>query len=146
MRQGLGRGRPIVAVGGVLALLGSFLPWVSAGELTGQVVTGNGLSGTGILVFVSAVGLLMIILFPYASASGRSSLDQPPAYAILCGISILGMLLTLAQLWTADALRLWPPDRAPGLVLAVAGVVISAIGVAEVIGERDGEPPLRPRR
>lgn len=146
MSRRLGRGRPIIAVGGVLALIGSFLPWVSAGEITGQVVTGNGLSGTGILVFVAAVGVLMLILLPYAAASGRSGLDQPPAYAILGLIAVVGMLLSLAQLLTADALQLWPPDKAPGLVLAVAGTLLIAVGVAELIGEGRSEPPLRPRR
>ena len=98
MSAGLGKGRPLIAIGGTLALVGSFLPWVSAGESTGRVVTGNGLSGMGILVFVSAVLSLMCILLPYASASGRSGVDQPPAYALLAGLAVIGLLLTLAQL------------------------------------------------
>lgn len=146
MNGGLGRGRPIIAIGGTLALIGSFLPWVSAGEATGRVVTGNGLSGMGILVFVAAVLSLMCILLPHASASGRSSVDQPPAYAVLAGIAVIGMILTLAQLWSVDALRLWPPDRAPGLLLAIVGVLLMAAGAADLMGNRRSEPPLRPRR
>ena len=146
MNPRLGRGRPIVAFGATLALVGSFLPWVSAGEMTGRVVTGNGLSGTGILVFIAAVLSLICILLPYASASGRSSADQPPAYSILAGIAVIGLILTLAQLLTAGALRLWPPDRAPGLLLAIIGVLLMAAGAAELLGDRKPDRPIRPRR
>lgn len=146
MRQGLGVGRALIAVGSVLALLGCFLPWLSAGELSGQVVTANGLNGTGLLVFVASIGMLLLVLSPYASSSGSSALDRPLAYALLAGVAILGLVVRVVQLWSEDALNLLPPDRAPGLWLAIIGVVLIALGVGDVLGQKPPAPPLRSRR
>jgi multidrug transporter EmrE-like cation transporter len=146
MRQGLGVGRALIAVGSVLALLGCFLPWLSAGELSGQVMTANGLNGTGLLVFVASIGMLLLVLLPYASSSGSSALDRPLAYAVLAGIAILGLVIRVVQLWSEDALNLLPPDRALGLWLAIIGVVLMALGVGDLLGQKPPAPPLRSRR
>ena len=146
MRRGLGIGRTLIAAGSVLALIGSFLPWLSAGELSGQVVTANGLNGTGILVFVASVLMLLLVLLPYASSTGRSSLDKPLAYALLAGVAILGLVIRIVQLWSEDALNLMPPDRAIGLWLAMGGMLLVALGVGELLGEKPPASPLRPKR
>lgn len=146
MRRGLGAGRALVAVGAALALLGCFLPWVSAGELSGQVVTSNGLNGTGLLVFLASIGILLLVLLPYASSSGRSSLDRPVLFALLGGLAIAGLVIRVVQLWSEEALRLWPPDAALGLWLAIVGVVLIALGVGQLLGERPPRSPLRPLR
>ena len=146
MRRGLGSGRTLVAIGSVVALIGCFLPWVSAGELSGQVVTANGLNGTGILVFLASVGMLLLVLLPYASASGRSVLDKPLAYAVLGGAAIAGLVIRVAQLWSENALRLWPPGTTIGLWLAIIGVVLIALGVGELLGEKPPRSPIRPAR
>jgi hypothetical protein len=146
MRRGLGAGRTLVAIGSIVALIGCFLPWVTAGELTGQVVSSNGLSGTGLLVFLSCIGMLVLLLLPYASTSGRSGLDRPLLYAVLTGVAIAGLVIRAVQLWVDGALRLWPPDQALGLWLAVGGIVIIAIGVGELLGQKPPRSPLRPLR
>ncbi|MFN8619711.1 MAG: hypothetical protein U0869_03045 [Chloroflexota bacterium] len=146
MRRGLGAGRALIAVGSVLALIGTFLPWVTAGELSGQVVTANGLSGTGILVFLAACGMLLLMVLPYASSSGRSGLDRPLAYALLAGVAIAGLVIRVAQLWSDGALELWPPGDALGLWVCIAGLVLVALGVGQLLGERPPAPPYRSRR
>ena len=146
MRRGLGVGRGLVAVGSVLALIGCFLPWVTAGELSGQVVTANGLNGTGILVFLACCGILLLVVLPYATSSGRSALDRPIAYALLAGAAILGLVIRMAQLWSDGALALWPIEKALGLWLTIVGVVIVALGVGELLGERPPRSPLRSKR
>jgi hypothetical protein len=146
MRRGLGSGRALVAVGSVIALLGIFLPWVSAGELSGQRVTANGLVGTGILVFVAAVGILLLVLLPYASSTGRSALDRPVLFALLGGLAIAGLVIRVVQLWSDEALQLWPPDTSIGLWLAIVGVALIALGVGELLGEKRPGSPLRPGR
>lgn len=146
MRQGLGVGRAVIAVGSILALIGCFLPWLSAGELSGQVVTANGLNGTGLLVFVASIGLLLLVLLPYASSSGSSALDKPLLYAVLAGVAILGLVVRVVQLWSEDALNLLPPDRAVGLWLTIVGVVLIALGVGDLLGQKPPPSPLRPKR
>ena len=146
MRRGLGIGRMLVAAGSILAVIGCFLPWLSAGELSGQVVTANGLSGTGILVFVASILMLLLVLLPYASSSGRSSLDKPLAYALLAGLGIVGLVVRVVQLWSDNALQLVPPDRALGLWLAIGGMALVALGVGELLGEKPPRSPIRPPR
>ena len=146
MRRGLGIGRTLVAIGSAIALLGCFLPWLSAGELSGQVVTANGLSGTGVLVFLASVLMLLLVLLPYASSSGRSSLDKPLLYALLAGVAIAGLVIRVVQLWSENALTLLPPDRALGLWLAIVGVILVALGVGELLGEKPPRSPIRPPR
>lgn len=145
MRRGLGIGRALVAMGAAVALVGCFLPWVSVTQ-GDQVFTANGLSGTGVLLFVACIGLLLLVLLPYAAASGRSPLDRPAAFALVAGVGIAGLVMRIGQLWSDGALMLLPPDRAIGLWLAMAGAVLIALGVGQVLGEKEPASPLRPGR
>lgn len=144
MRRGLGIGRTLVAIGSVIALIGCFLPWLSAGEMQGQVVTSNGLNGTGILVFVASVLLLLVLLLPYASSTGSSSLDKPLVHALLAGTAIVGLVIWVVG--HLDSITLLPPDRSLGLWLAIIGLVIVAMGVGELLGEKPPKSPIRPKR
>jgi len=144
MRRGLGIGRTLIAIGAGLALIGCFLPWLTAGELSGQVVTENGLNGTGILVFLACIGMLLLIALPYASSSGASPLDKPLLYASLAGLGIAGLVIHVVQL--LDSLTLWPPTKSLGLWLAVIGMVLVALGVGELLGEKKPRSPVRPKR
>jgi hypothetical protein len=146
MRRGLGAGRALIAVGSVLALIGTLLPWVTAGELNGAVITSNGLTGTGILVFLAACGMLLLVLLPYATTSGRSALDRPLAYAVLAGAAITGLVIRVAQLWSDKALELWPPGDALGMWVTIGGLALVTLGVGQLLGERPPSPPLRSRR
>jgi len=146
MRRGLGAGRALIAVGSVVALLGCFLPWLTAGALSGHVVTSNGLNGTGMLVFLASIALLLLLLLPYASSSGTSALDRPPLFALLAGVGIAGLVIRIGQLFTEDALQLWPPTNALGLWLAIIGMAVVAVGVGELLGEKPPASPIRPKR
>ncbi len=146
MSQGMGVGRALIVLGSTLALIGCFLPWLTAGELSGQVVTSNGLTGAGLLVFLAAIGMLVAVLLPYAASSGRSALDRPIVYALLAAVGITGLVIRSVQLWSEDALDLLPPDRAIGLWLAIVGMVLAALGVGELLGQASPRSPLRPKR
>lgn len=137
----MGRGRTLVGIGAVVALAGMVLPWVTAGgDAIGlPVVTANGFEGTGILVFIGAIGLLTLILLPYASSSGRSILDRSISFVLLGGLAVAGLAIELVQLFTSDALTLWPLTSTPGLWLATIGVALIVWGVAELLAERTSE-------
>ena len=135
-RRGLGRGRLLVGLGAVIALLSMPLDWFKVGGQVTSItpISGNGFEGAGILVFVVAVALLAVLVLPYASRYGRSAWDRPTTYLLLTGVGIAGLVLRIVQL--AGEGILGTPDRAPGLYLAGAGLVVVAWGIAEMLGER----------
>ena len=134
MRRGLGMGRLLVGIGSVLAIIGAFLPWTYAGgEIGLPMQTEKALDGgAGILMFIAAVALLALLILPYASPSGRSSLDRWVSFAILGGLMVVG---TLLQLFSSGTLKLLPLTDVLGLWLGVAGTLLVAWGAAEIVGQ-----------
>ncbi len=117
MRRGLGRGRTLVAIGAVIAVVGAFLPWTFAGGDVGlPVTTANAFDGAGILMFIAAIALLALLILPYASSSGRSSLDRWVSFVLLATLMVIGTLLQLAQLFSGGVLKLAPAARRAGHV------------------------------
>jgi len=137
MRRGLGMGRLLVGIGSVLAIIGAFLPWTYAGgEIGLPMQTEKALDGgAGILMFIAAVALLALLILPYASPSGRSSLDRWVSFAILGGLMVVGTLLQLFQLFSSGTLKLLPLTDVLGLWLGVAGTLLVAWGAAEIVGQ-----------
>jgi hypothetical protein len=123
----------LIGFGALLALVAVPLPWYSVGGEVLPAVSGNGLRGAGILVFLAAVGLLAVLALPYAARSGRSAFDQPVVYVLLIGMGFVG--LAISALESLNEERLGSPDRAPGLWLAAIGLVIAAWGLSELVGE-----------
>jgi hypothetical protein len=135
MRRGLGRGRALVAIGAALAIIGAFLPWTFAGGDMGlPVTTANAFDGTGILMFIAAVALMALLILPYASSSGRSSLDRWVSFVLLAGLMVVGTLLQLAQLFSSGVLKLVPPLSVAGMWLGILGTVVVVWGTAEIVG------------
>ena len=65
-RRPLGRGRWMAALGGVLMVVGSVLPWWHVGGTPGITAeSGNGLAGSGILVFLVGIATLALVALPY---------------------------------------------------------------------------------
>ena len=136
MRRGIGRGHLLIGIGAVLTLAGMPLAWFTVGGEVLPAVSGNGFDGAGVLTFVAAVGMLALIVLPYASRSGRSSLDRPASFAALLAVGLGGLAVEVIELLNAEPSRLGWPDRAPGLWLAGLGMLIAAWGVAELFAER----------
>ena len=136
MRRGLGRGRVLVGIGSVIALVAMALPWVTVGDTVPDLtpLQRNGFDPPGILVFVSAISLLALLVLPYASRDGRSSLDRPISYVIAAAVGVVGFVIEAAGLFSDGHLRL--PDKAPGLWLAAAGLIVLCWGVGELLAER----------
>ena len=139
-RDARGRGRALLALGGVLALVGSFLPWYTIG---GQALTprsSNAFEGAGILVFVAAVLTLALVLLPYAVGEGRRlSIDRGATFAFAAGMGVLGIVLRVVQVQAQredQSLTPFMPERALGLWIAGLGVALMVWGTVEVAARR----------
>lgn len=124
----------LIAIGAVIAIAGMPFPWFTVG---GEVLTAysqNGFQGAGVLVFLAAVGLLALIVLPYTSRSGYSSIERPATYVGLWLIGLGALGVEILSAWNED--RLGGPDRALGLWISAIGMIIVTWGVAELIAAR----------
>jgi len=134
-RRSIGRGRVVAGVGAVLTLIASFLPWYTVGGEGGlPAISSNAFDGPGILVFLSAVGILALIALPYAAGDQPMGVDRPAVFVLLVAIGIASFAIRAIQLLQLEALGL--PDRALGFWLAALGLLVMAWGAAEIVGER----------
>ena len=134
-RRTIGRGRVIAGIGAVVTLVACFLPWYTVGGDGGlPAISSNAFDGTGILVFLAAVGVLALIALPYAAGDQRLGIDRPAAFVAVVAVGVAGYIIRIVQLFQVEALGL--PDRALGFWLAALGLAIMAWGAAEIAGER----------
>ena len=132
-RRTLGRGRLIVAIGGVVMLLASLFPWGQTAGIGLPPQRTGAFDGFGIVVFLGAVALLMLIALPYAAGDQPVGIDRPVTFAIVAAVAVGGFVLKLVQIWQDDLMAL--PDRSLGMWLAGIGLALVAWGVAEMAVE-----------
>ncbi|MGC8634055.1 MAG: hypothetical protein ACP5VP_05245 [Candidatus Limnocylindrales bacterium] len=133
-RRSLGRGRLIVGVGSIVALLACLLPWGQTAGVGLPPLQTGAFDGFGILVFVAAIGLLALIALPYAAGDQPVPLDRPLAFWLVGAVGLVGFLLKLWQIVGDGLLAL--PDRGLGLWVAGIGLAIVVWGLAEMLTER----------
>lgn len=138
MRRGLGRGRSLIGIGAVIAIIGIPLPWLKVGGVVLSAETANGLQGPGVLVFLSAVATLAVMVLPFAMKSGRSSLDRTVTYLGLLVVGLVGLSLATLEILRTEGTSGSPTD-VPGIWIAGAGMIMVAWGVAELFAQRDQE-------
>jgi len=136
VRRGLGRGRVLIGIGAVLAVLGVWLPWYTVGGEVLPAYSANGFDGAGVIVFFVAVLMLGVLALPYAARTGSSPLDRAAVYAALVLIGLIAIGVEVVT--SLNEGRLSGPDRAPGLWLSGIGMLIAAWGTAELAAERPG--------
>jgi hypothetical protein len=137
-RRPLGRGRLLIVVGAVAILVGCFLPWHSIGGSDGlPVITSGGLSGSGILTFLAAIGALAAVALPYAAGGRPLAIDRTLTFVLLTGLAIAGILVWPIDFIIAGAAEGLLPGGAPGLWLAGLGTIVMARGTYEI----GREPP-----
>ena len=137
-RRSLGRGRWVAAVSAVVIVVGCVLPWFRAGGAEGiPALEGNGFFGTGILSFLAALATLALVALPYAMGDRPVAVDRWWVYAALAVTAAVGLLLrSVGIALDSGGFGTMLPDRAPGVWLAVAGVVGLAFATAELYGAR----------
>lgn len=138
MRRGLGRGRSLIAIGAVIAIIGIPPPWLKVGGVVLSAETANGLQGPGVLVFLAAVGMLALIVLPFAMKSGRSSLDRPAAYLGLLALGLVGLSLAILDVLRTEGASASIAD-VPGVWVSGVGMVLVTWGIAELFAARDHE-------
>lgn len=131
------RGRWIVAIGAIILVGSSLLPWWSVGgDDTGlSQVSGIGISdGPVFLMFLVAVACLLLVTLPFASEK-PIPIDHPVVYLGLLALAVFAYVWRVALL-AQRLLVPWPPTRGWGFWLAAVGLILLARGVFEVFEER----------
>jgi hypothetical protein len=141
VRRGLGRGRRLIALGSVLAILAIPLPWLRAG---GTILEATAWTGVGggvpiLALFGAAVGSLVVMLIPFTTRSGGFWLDRSVTYVTLLLVAAGGLIAEVLELVATEGRISLAPLDAPGLWLAVGGVALMAWGVLELLADRFGE-------
>lgn len=143
-RRPLGRGRTLAAIASPLIVIGCVLPWWRVGGTPGITESaGNGLEGSGILVFLVGLVTLALVALPYAAGDRPLALDRWLSFAILAVAGWIGLGWQVVQLAFIGAFQFEQPAQVftngPGLWLAGLGLVV----LSRAVYEMASEPPRR---
>jgi hypothetical protein len=141
VRRGLGRGRTLIALGSVLAIVSIPLPWLQAGGTILEAAAWTGVGGglPMLALFGSSVGMLAVMLVPLTTRTGTFWLDRAVTYLALLGMALAGLVTKLLDLLATEGSVSLTPLHAPGLWLALVGVALMTWGVLELIAERGSD-------
>jgi hypothetical protein len=139
-RRPLGQGRTLAALGGGLIVIGSVLPWWQVGGDAGlPAASGNGLEGSGIVVFLVGVTTLALVALPYAVGDRPTSIDRWLSYAILAVVGWLGLGWRVLDLMMRGAFAFDEPAQVftngPGIWIAGLGLAILSRAVYRMTRE-----------
>jgi hypothetical protein len=132
-RRALGRGRFLVIVGSLIALVGMVPAWWVIERTGSPSITGNGFEGAGLVVFLACLAMLAVIVLPFASRDGDSSLDRAPVYFILLLVAAAAYLYRIYEIVQFGGLV---PTQTIGLWMTGVGLLIIAWGVGDVWTEK----------
>jgi len=132
-RRALGRGRLLIVVGSLITLVGMVPAWWVV-ERTGQAsLTGNGFEGGGLVVFLAALVLIALVVLPFATRDGDSSLDRAPVYIVVALVAIAAFLFRVYQIMQFGGLSL---TDSIGLWITGIGLLIVAWGAGAILADR----------
>lgn len=139
-RRPLGNGRTLAAIGGIVIVIGCFLPWWRVGSADGLTeLSGNGLDASGILVFLAGLATLALVTLPYAVGDRPTSIDRTLAYGILVIVGWIGLAWRVIDLLADDAFQFNEPAQVftngPGLWVAGLGLAVLSRAVYQMARE-----------
>ena len=139
-RRPLGTGRTLAVIGGILILVGCFLPWWRVEQLGGlPALVGNALEGSGIVVLLVGVATLLLVALPYAVGDRPTAIDRWEAYGFLAIVGWVGLGWRVIQLLGLEAFRFDEPAQVftngPGLWLAGIGLAVLSRAVYRMTRE-----------
>jgi hypothetical protein len=128
-RRPLGNGRTLAAIAGIVIVVGCILPWWRVGSADGLTqLSGNGLEGSGILVFLVGLATLALVTLPYAMGDRPTSIDRTLIYGILAIVGWIGLGARVVVLLLDDVFQFTEPAQVftngPGLWVAGLGLAI----------------------
>jgi len=129
-RRPLGRGRTLAALAGVLLVVGCVLQWwmVGGGDSGITALSGNGLEGSGIIVFLVGIAVLALVALPYAVGDRPVGLDRWLSFALLTLLGWIGLGIRVVGLALDGAFTFTQPAQVftngPGLWLAILGLIV----------------------
>ena len=97
-RRALGRGRLLVVIGALVALAGMVPSWWKLPRTNEVALSGNGLEGAGIIIFLGVLALIAVVVLPYATRDGDSALDRPASYVLLALIAVGAYLFRIFEI------------------------------------------------
>ncbi|HEX7950237.1 MAG TPA: hypothetical protein VF494_07795 [Candidatus Limnocylindrales bacterium] len=126
-RRPVGRPRALAAVGAVVTLVGSVLPWWTVGGGPNEItqLSGNAFDSSGIVVFIAALATIALVTLPYARAR-PVRIDAWTSYAIIAVVAWLAFLYRIVDLAFAHALAFNEPAD---VILRIPGLWVTAIGL-----------------
>jgi hypothetical protein len=133
-RRALGRGRLLVVIGALVTLAGMIPTWWKLPRTNAAALSGNGLEGAGIIIFLGALALLAVVTLPYATRDGDSALDRPASYVLLALTTVGALLFRIFEISRFTSLEL--PTAAPGMWISGVGLVVVVWGVGDLLTER----------
>jgi hypothetical protein len=133
-RRALGRGRLLVVIGALVTLAAMIPTWWELPRTNTTALSGNGLEGAGIIIFLGALALLAVVTLPYATRDGDSALDRPASYVLLALLTVGAFLFRIFEVSRFTSLGM--PTDAPGMWIAGLGLVIVVWGVGDLLAER----------
>jgi hypothetical protein len=139
-RRPLGQGRTLAALAGFVIVVGCVLPWWRVGGVQGlPAASGNGLEGSGIIVFLVGVATLALIALPYAIGDRPTGFDRWLTFAILAVAGWIGFGWRVVDLLMRGAFTFDEPiqvfTNGPGLWLAGIGLAMLSRAVYRMSGE-----------
>ena len=115
------------------------LAWLKVGGVVLSAQTASGFEGAGVVMFLASVAMLALIVLPYTTRTRRVAIDRPASYVALLAIGVGALGVEIIKLIGTEGNSLAPMD-APGLWLAIAGMLLATWGVLELLAERPSAP------
>jgi len=137
-RRPPGRPRLAAAIGALVVLGGTLLPWWTVGGGDGLPVrSGNAFDSTGILVFIAALVTIALLTLPYASER-PVVVDRWPVYALVAAVAWVAFILRVVDLVLSRAFEFAQLTeaftRVPGLWVTALGLLIVARAAYDIAG------------
>jgi len=130
-RRPVGRARLLAALGALVTLAGTVLPWWTVGGDPGEIpaISGNAFESTGILVFVAALATIALVTLPYATDRPTQP-DRWQAYAAVAIVGWAAFAYRIFDLAMSRAFSFAEPleafSRSPGLWITTIGLIVLA--------------------
>ncbi len=95
-RRALGRGRVLIFLGSIVSVVGLFPVWWMIPRTNEAALSGNGLQGAGIIIFLASLAMLAAVVMPFTTRDGDSAIRpaadlRDPRLAVDHGVSVPGL-------------------------------------------------------